>query len=529
MLSTAPAGTGTGTSAVRSVRAIRTGRPYRPPEDRVAPEQPLADRRVRTAWLLGTSRVLCRDGAYGHRREFVAALQAAGIACDESRVSRWESGASLVPTTAVAAYERILGLPTYSLRGAVDLVRPLGGTVHGLVLDDAGPTRLDQLFGLAFAGSASGLDWLELAQRINATGGWVYLREREWSALMLRLLSEQCRSVGTGWAARTAALSELITHPSAQHRVVRAIGHVVVDGLVLRGTQSVQLLRHIGGAPATSLALRLLEGGDTPVRASAAHALAALLADGGFDRAHLGRLAELLVRLLRHDPADEHLLDVALRLPVDALEQVQRAVQSPALDRVAATHELVERTTAASAARELASAANRPHRHADLEPDGMLTRLAREALFHAHARRRQAALGLLSMSPYAEGLADGCAALASHANPVVAHQALRALRWVVRDRHAERLAALASDEARPLGQRSTALSVLGNLPSRPEGLALRLLREAVADERPALSGPAADTLGVHGLLAQVAGDRALPRRAAGHAGWWQRNGARLSA
>src|SRR3954453_18927565 len=102
-------------------RPTRTGRPYRPPEERVAPETSVVDRQARTAWLLGTTRMLAQGGRFAQRRDFVEALTDRGVGSDASRLSRWESGTQGVGTSVIAAYEDILGLRPYQLRGALDL------------------------------------------------------------------------------------------------------------------------------------------------------------------------------------------------------------------------------------------------------------------------------------------------------------------------------------------------------------------------------------------------------------------------
>ena len=520
------------TRAPQSRPVVRSGRPYRPPEDRVDPHATVVDPRIRTAWLLGTSRLYAVERSFGSRRSFVAALRDLGISCDETRVSRWESGATMAPTPVLIAYERLLGLPAYHLRGGVDLGRP--AAPHGVPVPAGGEhERFHELIEGALAGGLDGLGWLELAERMSRADT-VFLRERDWSALARGLLHEQARSIGPGYAARTVALSRLVGHPVARRHVARAIGEVMLDDRAPQRARTVLLLAHLPGAASTALALRLLEHAEEPVRGAAAAVLAALVADGGVDDARLGQLEPALARGLRRDPDQPALADLAVRLPAETRERLQAATGNRLLGLALTGHELVGRDVAAALATQVADAAgplggagaSGTRATTGTVEDGMLPRLVREALFHVHWRRRLSAMSLLAASPYAAGLAGACAVLLTHADPIVAGQAVWAQGWLARQAQAGPLAAVVV--AGPESRAVAALQALGSLPGSltPETLTVVLDALRGGSRRPGgVATAAAHTLGMHGLAATIPAARPA---LADLAGWWGEAG-RLSS
>ncbi|MDH2412969.1 hypothetical protein [Nocardioides sp. CER19] len=506
-------------------RESRNGRPYRPPEERVAPEASVVDRRTRTAWLLGTTRMLARGGSFAQRRDFVAALTDRGVSCDASRLSRWESGTQGVGTSVLAAYEDVLGVPTYQMRGALDLVRAPRTPAYGVIVEDDDVDlhpRLDELLNAALEGRASGLEWLELAQRVIKTDA-VYLREADWQVLARVLVNEFCRSASTGFIARTSALRKLIAYPRAQRHLLLAIGEVILDERVARRAEPVHLFTRIPGRHASRLALRLVESEDPPVRIHATRTLAALLADGGFDGAD-SRLVETLVRQLRQDPGSFELADAAAQLPQGELEQVQAAVRSKALHQVLATHEIVARDTAATCARQVTATANPTSARPRIESDGMLTHLIRDGLFHSHFRRRASALGVLAASQYAGRVGQGFLELLGHRDHAVVESALEGIAWLVDDSHADTLAEVAAS-SRPPSERRLALSALGRLPSDPSAQVIQTVVGCLSDAAGEVRRAAVAMLGMHGHADQV---RGVDPQLDAAAQWWLDQGPRLA-
>ena len=60
----------------------------------------------RVSWLVATARLYSEHAHLRQRRAFAEALSAEGIRADQTRISRWESGASAPPDRAIAGYSR---------------------------------------------------------------------------------------------------------------------------------------------------------------------------------------------------------------------------------------------------------------------------------------------------------------------------------------------------------------------------------------------------------------------------------------
>ena len=78
---------------------------------------------ARIGWLLAMSRLHHPDPSWGDGRQFAAALGEAGMRASRSLVSRWESGEIPISYEAMAAYERVLGLPTGQIASVTAYIR----------------------------------------------------------------------------------------------------------------------------------------------------------------------------------------------------------------------------------------------------------------------------------------------------------------------------------------------------------------------------------------------------------------------
>jgi hypothetical protein len=368
----------------------------------------LPDPRQRLAWLLAAWRRAAADGRFADTATFTDALRAAGVDCNRPRVSGWESGDAAAPAEVVAGYEQVLGLTPYRLRGATDLVASADAAVHGLRLTDPDSAdRLDAVLATALGGQPTGLQWLELGQRMYAAPA-LHLRGADWSLLTSRLLVERAEALGVEYAARTVALAQVLRIPAARPHVGRSIGSQVLTGPTHRRADAVRLLQLLPGPQTSGLTLRLLDSLDSEVRTGAAHALAAMLADGIFEPALLRVAQHRLIAGLRQDPADLDLVDAALRLPHDLRAGVAERTRNAALTRLATSYETVPGGVATATAKRIARAIQvhaveigLPRRE---RADVVLVTLCREALFHCHHRRRTAAQAMLLASPYGEVL-----------------------------------------------------------------------------------------------------------------------------
>ncbi|MGZ4429726.1 MAG: HEAT repeat domain-containing protein, partial [Nocardioidaceae bacterium] len=449
------------------------GRPLRLPEDNTPLHRVHGGVNARVAWLLASSRIHAADPALAHRDQFVAALNDLGVLGDQARVSRWESGSQPIPDRIVVAYEQALGIVPGRLSAAV----------HGLrrTLDPDAPTPevvvtspetihddLDLLFEQAYD-DGDGSHWLALTNYL-ALHPNNYLRPRTWTELSDRLVRDMTKATGVGFTRRFEALRTLIRHPGAQKHVVRSIGAFVTDPDAQSVIYPLTLLQEVEHPKAQKLVMRLLGTSSGMLQQGAAWVAAAKLARGHFDEEAQRKLEGLSVLMIAAGPkatADVDIFDVAARLPEPARQRVVTAVREssafPRLDTLITDGEILPKTVTREVAHQVAMAAQAatpaPYR---IDPDMMLERLVREALFHGHQERRHQSGILLTVSPYRSGVAAACAELVGERDGSVAIAAARLLRYLaVEDQRAE-LLAWAADESRPeIG--AAALVALGRL------------------------------------------------------------------
>ncbi|WP_343909224.1 hypothetical protein [Nocardioides aquiterrae] len=415
----------------------RRGRPQRLPED----PHPLASGVVgcdqRIAWLLTVSRVLGPDPELARRDGFIAALKARGIPVDASRVSRWASGLQPLPNRVAATYEDVLGLTEGSLVAVAGGLRRTFGTgpsprdsaAREEELSDA---ELDQLMQLTESGGGTGADWLRLADHFNRFDR-VFLREAEWTALCRRLVTELGSAVGTAYVRRYEAAAAFIRHPNARRHLIMAVGQFVTHPDTQVVAPVLNLLSEVPDSAAAALTLRML-GADSDnkyLRRAASSVAATKLARGHFDEAALPRLeSHVLGALRRGESLDGRLdaFDLAVRLPGESWQRVapglrtRRAFQL--VEQARAGDEMIPAARAASVVAELAPAVqHETQSHQAQEPDQMLRRLLREALFHSHKPRRHHAALLVAASPYAPAAAHHLLQLACDPNDLLAARA----------------------------------------------------------------------------------------------------------
>ena len=499
----------------------RTGRPYRAPMDLTAPGAPVPEQRPRLAWLLGINRMLRHEGQYAHRRDFLAALGEQGITCDESKLSRWESGAAAVPDEAVRAYEEILGLTPHSLRGAISFEidpSPLRRVrAHG-------PAEIDRLVTAMLEGNATGQDWMEFTDELLGERQ-IYLRAADWAQLTTQLLSEQSRAAGGAYVARAVAATRLAAHPAAQKQFVRSVGALVLDDRVRRRGAAVRLLASVPGQRAWSLMLRLCTTGALTVRLGAIEVAIRHVGDEPRTRKELLTLEAALAQLLEELPGDRTLLALAEQLP-DPSPQL-RALLAASVPAEPMPITTAERTLAAGLA-QTAQAAVQQHRGWDGEPDAMLASLTADALFHPSTRRVRAAFGVLDASPYCLALARAALDLGGR-HLKTSHRASRAATRMAHFLQAddgEKLLHIA-ESARDVRRRAEALTALSGLPDPLLGA--DLARVNALQESPELVDAAVHALGMLGQLdgLRPTGKKKLDQRALKMASWWHENGARV--
>lgn len=503
-------------AAIPQPRARRTGRPYRPPTDLTDPTAEAPAQRHRLAWLLGTNRMMRAGGAYAHRRDFLEALADLGVPCDESKLSRWESGAAAVPDAAIRAYEEILDLRPDSLRGAMGIaVEPT--VPEGEAMP---PQRFDAVIGRALDGNATGQDWLRLTDELLRERH-IYLRSRDWTQLTARLLSEQARATSAAYTARLVAATRLASHPSAQPHLVMAIGALVLDRRVRRRDGSVRLLTHVRGARSWALTLRLCSSDDRTVRAGALDVAIRRFGDAPRSASDVAALERALVTALEETPGDRTLVALAEQLPGPSprLRALLAALSEDEPAIISTAQRSVANTLSAAALSRFAW---------DGEPDPMLAALTADALFHPSTRRLRAAYAVLDVSPYRAALADSALALAATKPQIISAERAAAARM------AHYL--LASDADKLVGVAETAqdvrrrVEVVTALAGQAEPLSTAMLdRVNALQEGPEMIDAIVHALGMLGQLRGLrpTGDAVLDERSATMASWWRANGARV--
>lgn len=406
----------------------RTGRPPVLPVDRTPLNAGRVDHAARVGWLHLTARALSGTtrGTLSRR------LGEAGVVADTSRLSRWESGRQQPSTEVTAAYEEALGLAPGRLLAPVRaVVRSGDHRPPGL---EQAPTDLDDLLEQVLEpwAPATGGTWLRLAVGLSHHDH-VFLREREWRTLSRRLVSELARTVGVDHHRRHEACVTLLDVPGARPHLLRAVGEWVTRRGVQVVTPVLSLLSGLpGDRDATDeLVLRLLGSRDPQLVAGTVPVAASLLDRGHLAPAHVGRLEQLCARRLA-TTQDVHLavdlLDVAVRLPEGSFDRVLSAQRDAGirtqLEAIRSSSTLLPDVTNRRLARSLAwRVQSGTDDHEPPDPDQMLVRLVREALFHVHGARRQLAGRTLAASPYGHRLATHVAALTSDPRDLLATRA----------------------------------------------------------------------------------------------------------
>lgn len=417
----------------------------------------------RIAWLLTVARVLGPDADLARRDGFIAALRERGVHVDASRVSRWESGLQPLPTRVAATYEEVLGLTEGSLVSVAGGLRRsfgTGPTPRENVLRDTelSESELNRLIDRTESGGATGAQWLQLADHFNRFDR-VFLREADWTALCRALVNELGVAAGAGYVRRYEAAAAFIRHANARRHLILAVGQFVTDPDTQVVAPVLNLLSEVPDPAAAALTLRMLsaDSENKYLRRAASSVAATKLARGHFDETALPRLESHVVGALRRGESLDGRLDsfdLAVRLPEDSWERVHGALRTRRAHQLVSQartgDEMIPSARAASVVAELAPAvqADTPSHHSQ-EPDLMLRRLLREALFHSHKPRRHHAALLIAASPYRPAAARHCLRLACDDNDLIAARAWTVLMRLGDGGNRDRVVELATSEKRP--------------------------------------------------------------------------------
>jgi hypothetical protein len=513
----------------------RRGRPQQFPRDPTSLSGETISVEHRVAWLLSVSRILGGRPELAQREAFVGALETVGVKADATRISRWESGPHRVPDRVVESYEMVLGLDPGHLRAPIlGLRRAYGagataGTNPTVFADPA--AELEDSIERAITGTADGETWLRLAGALTRVAN-VYLPQQVWAAVVGPLISELPRSSGTGHLLRREAAAVLVRSPVAQRHVLLALGEQVMDPAVQVIGPALSLLGEVSGTASSELVLRLLASENPVLRHSATSVAVTKAERGHFSEAALDQLEAHAVRGISRHPGAAHALD-AIELTahleeagyqrVLALARDQRTQQ--ALVTTRAMSEIIPSDQARTITREMSAtvqaAAPAPF---GLEPDPMLERLLREALFHANKQRRFHAAVLLATSPYARAIADACRELALCPNETVAARAWTLLGRIGPETGSVSATHLALAEPRPTVRARALLNVGVSRERLGAAEADGLVDLATSTDSPDVAHAASFALGMQGArqLQELAARNDHPSGAA--AGWWLRAG-----
>lgn len=462
---------------------------------------------ARVAWLLATTRLLHPDTSLTQRDKFVAALKDRGVAVDNSRISRWESGTQAASQQVMEAYEQVLGLGQGSLSAVTSGLRRTfssgENTHHAPPRTDAGD--LDRLLDTVLGERAHGVHWQQLVAELTSFDR-VFLRQQEWTDLCQRLVRELSRSVGLGYVRRYEAAATLIRHPSAQRHVSKAIGGFVMNPDTQVVAPVFNLLTEVSDQAASDLVLRMLGSENRGLRRAAASVAAAKLRLGHFQDSSLRQLEAYALNGIRgSEPLDGGLdaFDLAMQLPSNSFLALKAEITDRRVDKQLAdarsTGELIHRSQAAHVIADLGAAVQADHdgpHHP--EPDLMLRRLLREALFHTHKVRRHHAGLLLTASPYRQAVARQCQQLIGGSNYFLAARAWTVMMRVGLAGRRSEIAMRSLTETRPTLQARALVNLgLSDEPISP-GEARAILTQVSPDSRGSVRQATLFALGMSG-------------------------------
>ena len=399
------------------------GRPQRLPNDASSIASDEYEGNKRLAWLLATNRMLGPATRECTRTDFIALMKHRGIRIDSSRISRWESGLEYISPALVEAYETVAGLQPAQI-GAVRRVLARDGRLLTRSTErpsgPVDPGRIDELIDGLEAGRIRGDQWIWLADQLRRFQT-IYLHRRTWQDLADQLVDELARSSSIAYLARYEAAAALMKSPQAQPYLAKSVGRYVLDPKTQVITPVLQVLSEVAEPGASDVVLRLVGAPNVKLRRSAAIVAAAMIRRGNLAPDHEA-LEVQVGRDLLHAPGRTSVvtLDLASRMTNEQFERLHRSTTDEGvrstLRQARTTGEVVDPDQARLLADHIGLHAELLCARAAADPDQMLRRLIREALFHVHRSRRHLASALLQASPYAAAIGEVVLRLTSHAD-----------------------------------------------------------------------------------------------------------------
>ena len=281
------------------------------------------------------------------------------------------------------------------------------------------PGQIDELIDGLESGRIRGDQWIWLADQLRRFQT-IYLHRRTWQDLADQLVDELARSSNIAYLARYESAAALMKSPQAQPYLAKSVGRYVLDPKTQVITPVLQVLGEVAEPGASDVVLRLVGAPNVKLRRSAAIVAAAMIRRGNLAPDH-----EALERQVGRDLLDAPdrtsvvTLDLASRMTDEQFDRLHRSTTDEGvrstLRQARATRELVEPDQARLLADHIGLHAELLCARASADPDQMLRRLIREALFHVHRSRRHLASALLLASPSA-AIGEVVLRLTSHAD-----------------------------------------------------------------------------------------------------------------
>lgn len=381
--------------------------------DVIVDESPLdaatVDVPLRVGWLLRTSRLNPRILPALPAKRFAAEL---GVG--PASITKWEKGTEDIDAVSIEGYERVIGLPSGSLRGLIAITRRSFRYPHNPRLAcTRPPTGLEQLSDLvrpAMQGQPTGIDWLHFADALNADGP-LFLPTFTAAPVIDRLASELARSVDAAYLTRYEAMARLRTGRYRDVALRSLLDFALADDAQICS----DLLDVAGELPSAELfeTMCLLLVHPRPVVfKGACHSIGNMAALGGISKTEMRGLVPLLVRAYnsvsddpdRHAQMSELLRNLPPGVQNTAATRLSRAPAARPVERVVSRNSPVYRAVASLSAdiRQELPARDNP----------MLERVLFEAMFDPMWTKRYIASLFLIAVPYKECISRHVARLA---------------------------------------------------------------------------------------------------------------------
>jgi transcriptional regulator with XRE-family HTH domain len=525
---------------VEAVTGKRPGRLQKIAFDASPINASVVDVEARIGWLLAMSRLHHTDPQWRDGKVFVEALADAGMPASRSLVSRWESGEIPVSYEAMAAYERVLGIPTGQIssitayvsaslpRVKTRLVRPKLDPTSGEFAD-----RLDDLIERCEDGAALATDWHDLGWHLSAVP-LAHLRARTWRTLCTRLVTDLPRTVKLAYRQYSVAAFNLAQVQRAHAYLVDAIADYVADPDVQVITNPVGLLDRIPTREAARLVLGLVEKSPNEAAFRVGVWVATTkLTHGDFSREELDQLDMLILHAWRRDPvkAGEELAELIAVLPEGMRSTLVQAATRAGRRKLGYVVEHGEEIVAGRAREFSQVVADKARtlapQEASYDEDRMLPRMVREAMFHRDSERRHLAALLIASSPFARAVTD--CLLVFLGDPEQSQWTRSRMATLVRylsdETHRLRMVGMINDPVEDV--RVTIVQGLGHMPLSPtsdQALRASLGRDWSMSERAKMYA-----LGMSGspALPTLAASAQAPEWQRSAARWWHRQGPAL--